>query len=136
LQKKRFPFWNKDFIPAMILASVIGTFLDHYFVKSQLYEFPFRPFPEFFSVNIIFTFLGLPIFVMVFLHYMTRVNSWGKAGLIIFLSLLMPILEKFAEVCGLFVHSRDWKHIYTFAGYLIFLTTIYLFHQWLEKKKR
>lgn len=135
LLKRRFPFWNKDYIPAMVLSAVIGTFLDNYFVKQQLYEFPYRPFPELFSVNIVFTLLGLPVLVMILLHNMKRINLWGKAGLIIFLSLLMPILEKLAEVCGLFVHSSEWKHLYTFAGYLVFLTIIYLFHQWVEKQK-
>lgn len=120
----------------MLLASVIGTFFDDYFVKQRLYAFPLRPFPEIFSVNIAFTLVGLPIFVMIFLHYMNQVNPWGKVGLTLFLSLLMPIFEKLAEVCGLFIHSSEWKHIYTLAGYLLFLSIIYGFHQWLEKRKR
>ena len=45
----------------------------------------------------------------------------------------MPIFEKFAEVFGWFEHSDEWKHIYTFFGYLVFLSFIYLFYRINEK---
>lgn len=119
----------------MILAAIIGTFLDHSFVKLGLYEFPFRPYPEIFSVNILFTFIAIPILVFVYLSLMQKINMAGKIGLVLFLSLLMPIFEKISEICGLFVHSVSWKHIYTFWGFIAFFFILYLFDRWVENKR-
>jgi hypothetical protein len=119
----------------MLFASLLGTLLDLYFVKKKYYEFPIRPLPEIFPINIGFTFIVLPIFVLVFLQMMQQVNKWGSVGLILLISLLMAIFEKLAEVCGLFVHSADWKHLYTFFGYIAFLSILYIFFQQLEKQK-
>ncbi|MGG1679180.1 CBO0543 family protein [Neobacillus sp. NRS-1170] len=118
-----------------VLASLLGSYLDLYFVGKGLYQFPQRPLPEVFSINIAFTLAGLPILVMVVLYCLSQVNKWGKAGVILFVSLLMPILEKLAEELGLFVHSEAWKHFYTFVGYLVFLTIIYRCYMWMEKHK-
>jgi hypothetical protein len=136
LPKRRLTFWNKHYLACAVLASLLGTYLDHYFVGKGLYQFPLRPFPTIFSVNIAFTLVGLPIFVMIFTHCISQVNGWGKAGIILFVSLLMPILERLAEELGMFVHSNKWEHIYTFFGYLLFLTIITLFFQWLESIKK
>lgn len=100
-----------------------------------MYQFPFRPLPEIFSFNIAFTLVGLPILVVVFLYCMSQVNQWGKAGIILFVSLLMPIFEKLAEELGWFVHSEEWKHVYSFVGYLVFLSIITFYFLWLEKQK-
>ncbi|WP_096190863.1 CBO0543 family protein [Neobacillus soli] len=134
LPKKRLPFRNKNYLASILLASLLGTYLDLYFVGKQLYQFPMRPLPELFSINITFTLLGLPILVMIFLSFISRVNIWGEMGVILFVSLLMPIFEKFAEQLGWFAHSDGWQHFYTFFGYLLFLTIIYLFNKWLEKR--
>lgn len=99
-----------------------------------MYEFPSRPFPGIFSVNIGFTLLVLPLCVMVFLHYTSQVNKWGRRGIILFVSLLVPILEKLAEELGFFVHSGSWQHIYSFFGYLVFLIIIDAFHQWMQRR--
>lgn len=117
----------------MLLASLLGTYLDAFLVAKQFYEFPIRPLPGIFSINIAFTLVILPIFVLLFLHLMRLVNNWGRVGLIIFLSLMMPIFERFAELCGWFSHSSEWNHLYTLIGYLGFLTVIYVFYQWMEK---
>ena len=87
-----------------------------------------------FSINIAFTLVVLPASVFVFLLVMNQVNSWGKVGLILFISLLMPIFEKLAEVIGWFDHAENWKHLYTFFGYLLFLTIIYSFYRWMAKR--
>jgi len=134
LPKRRLPFRNKNYLACMLLASLLGTYLDLYFVGKQLYRFPMRPLPELFSINIAFTLMGLPILVMIFLSCISRVNKWGRTGIILFVSLLMPIFEKFSEELGWFVHSDGWEHLYTFFGYLLFLTIIYLFYEWLEKR--
>jgi hypothetical protein len=117
----------------MVLASLLGTYLDLYFVGKQVYQFPMRPFPSVFSINIAFTLVGLPIFVLFFLRGISQINKWGKAGVILLVSLLMPVFEKLAEVLGFFVHTAGWSHLYTFVGYLFFLTIIAVFYDWLAK---
>ncbi len=120
----------------MVLAALLGTYLDLYFVEKQMYQFPVRPFSTVFSINIAFTLVGLPILVLIFLHGISQINNWGKTGVIIFVSLLMPIFEKLAEVLGFFVHTDGWSHLYTFIGYLCFLTIIAVFYNWLAQPNR
>ncbi|GHI01534.1 CBO0543 family protein [Neobacillus kokaensis] len=132
-QKRRLTFWNKKHLAGAVLAALLGTYLDIILVGIGLYEFPLRPFPKIFSVNILFTLMVLPICVMILLHYTSQVNKWGRKGIILFVSLLVPILEKLAEELGFFIHSDNWHHIYSFIGYLLFLIIIDTFHLWLEK---
>ena len=134
LPKRRLTFWNKRYLATAILASLLGTYFDLYFVGKGMYQFPFRPLPEIFPINIAFTIVILPIFTMIFLFCYSKINKWGRIGLIVFISLLMPILERFVELFGLFSHSDQWEHIYTFFGYLVFLTIISAFYHWLETK--
>jgi hypothetical protein len=134
LQKKSFLYWIKFYGPAVILASFIATYLDLYLVGKKMYMFPVRPYPEVFSIHIGFTLVVLPIFVLIFLYFMRQINKWGRVGLIFFLSLVMPIGERFFELFGWFVHSEDWMHIYTFFGYLVYLTLIYQFFRWSNKR--
>jgi hypothetical protein len=107
-----------------VLASLLGTYLDLYFVGNGLYQFPHRLLPDIFSIHIGFTLIGLPILTMIFLYCLSLVNGWGIAGIILFVSLSMPILEQIAERLGVFVHSDKWMHVYSFFGYLLFLTII------------
>nr|WP_240465403.1 sporulation protein [Neobacillus thermocopriae] len=55
--------------------------------------------------------------------------------MILFISLLMPIMERLSEMFGWFAHSEKWEHIYSFFGYMLFLSFIYGFYLWLEKEK-
>ncbi|GIP40586.1 hypothetical protein J31TS4_38660 [Paenibacillus sp. J31TS4] len=107
-----------------LLASLMGTYLDLYFVGRGLYQFPHRLLPEIFSINIVFTLIVLPLLTMIFLYGLTPMNPLGKACMILFTCLLMSIVEKLAERLGAFVHSDQWMHIYSFFGYLLFLTVI------------
>nr|WP_311315411.1 CBO0543 family protein [Neobacillus mesonae] len=132
-RKNRLTFWNKKYISSALLAVILGTYLDHTLVELGLYEFPLRPFPKVYSVNIIFTLIVLPICIMIFVHLTSQVNKWGRKGIILFVSLLVPILEKLAEELGFFVHSDSWQHIYSFFGYLLFLVIIDGFQQWAGK---
>lgn len=116
-------------IPALLLASLIGTYLDLVFVGIGMYSFPKRIFPEVFSINIVFTLIGLPLFVSIFLLLMNRLNVWKKAVLILVVSLLAACAEKFAEEIGFFIHEDSWKHSYSFCGYTIFLVFVYLFNR-------
>nr|WP_263326240.1 CBO0543 family protein [Neobacillus sp. Marseille-Q6967] len=135
LRKKSFLSWIKEFAPAVILASLLGTYLDLLFVGKNLYTFPHRPFPEVFSVNIAFTLMGLPIMIFFYLYVMKQLNIWGKIGVTLFISLTMPVFERFSELLGFFKHSDDWEHIYTFFGYFVFLTIIYQFYHWTNNRK-
>jgi hypothetical protein len=94
-----------------------------------------RPMPTIFSINIAFLLVVLPVLVFVFLRVMDQVNKWGKVGLIVFISLLMPIFERLSEVMGWFEHAENWEHLYSFFGYLLFLTFIYSFYCWMAKRK-
>jgi len=91
--------------------------------------------PTIFSINIAFLLVVLPVLVFVFLRVMDQVNKWGKVGLIVFISLLMPIFERLSEVLGWFEHAENWEHVYSFFGYLLFLTFIYSFYYWISKRK-
>ncbi|WP_066256338.1 CBO0543 family protein [Neobacillus drentensis] len=133
--KKRSRFWSNPSLTAVFLATLVATYLDLFFVGKDIYRFPMRLMKDTFSINIAFTLGVLPVLVFLFLQAMNQVNRWGKVGLILFISLLMPIFEKFAEVIGWFEHTKNWKHLYTFFGYLLFLTMIYLFYTWMEKRK-
>ncbi|WML26082.1 CBO0543 family protein [Neobacillus sp. OS1-33] len=133
--KKRYRFWINPSLTAVFLATLLATYLDLFFVGKDIYRFPMRPMKDTFSINIAFTLGVLPVLVFIFLEAMNQVNRRGKVGLILFISLLMPIFEKFAEVMGWFEHTANWKHLYTFIGYLLFLTLIYLFYTWMKKRK-
>ncbi|MFP5116355.1 CBO0543 family protein [Bacillaceae bacterium C204] len=133
--KKRFRFWTNPSLAAVFLASLVATYLDLYFVGKHLYRFPMRPMPTIFSINIAFLLVVLPVLVFVFLRVMDHVNKWGKVGLIVFISLLMPIFERLSEVMGWFEHAENWEHIYSFFGYLLFLTFIYSYYCWMAKRK-
>ncbi|MGX6444249.1 CBO0543 family protein [Neobacillus sp. K501] len=135
LPKKSSRSWIKAYGPGVLLAALLGTYLDLYLVGTKMYMFPVRPIPEVFSINIAFNLAALPIMIFVYLHLMNQVNNWGKVGIVVFLSLVMPIFERFAELFGFFVHSDEWKHIYSFFGYLLFLTVIFAFSQWMNKSR-
>jgi hypothetical protein len=93
-----------------------------------------RPFPEIFSINITFTLIGLPLLTGFFLLVCQKVSVGKKVGLVLVLSLLMSMAEKKAEAWGLFIHHESWKHIYSFIGYIFYLTVIYSFYQGLKKE--
>ncbi|HHY74317.1 MAG TPA: hypothetical protein GX497_14050 [Bacillus bacterium] len=116
----------------MLLASLLGTYLDLFFVGKGLYSFPIRPLPAIFSIHIAFTLVVLPVFAAVFLVVCNRLKSWKKAGLIILLSLIIAVAESWAESNGLLVHHQSWEHHYSFFGYMMFLTIIYSFYAWLK----
>ncbi|MFD0713547.1 CBO0543 family protein [Paenibacillus sp. GCM10027626] len=126
---------NKDSFVCAVLASLLGTYSDLYFVGKGLYHFPHRLLPDIFSIHIVFTLIGLPILTMVVLYCLSQVNKWWRAGLILLVSLLMPILEKLAERLGMFAHSDQWMHEYSFFGYLLFCTIIWGGYSWLSSDR-
>ncbi|TKC20155.1 hypothetical protein FA727_07070 [Robertmurraya kyonggiensis] len=133
LQKRPYRFWI-NILPVVLLASLIGTYLDLYFVGKGVYAFPYRPYPSIFSVNIVFTLIILPLVVLLFLYISDKLTE-RNTFLFIFLSgLLASILERVAEDIGFFIHSSAWKHSYSFFGYSVFMYFIYSFYQWVKKK--
>ncbi|WP_251175321.1 CBO0543 family protein [Cytobacillus oceanisediminis] len=130
------PSGIRSYMPAMLLASLLGTYLDLYFIGKGMYDFPIRPFSAIFSINILFTLAVLPIFMILLLKIMQSLNGWLKGIFVLSISLAMAALEKAAEDMGLFVHAENWHHLYTFAGYGLFIGLISAFHGWINRKKK
>ncbi|WP_202171306.1 CBO0543 family protein [Bacillus sp. USDA818B3_A] len=129
LQKKRLSF--KYELGSMILAALLGTYLDLYFVGKELYHFPVRPFPEIFTINIAFTLIGLPLLTLMVLRCISKLTNWGKAGVILLVSLLMAIIERLFVLLGFFSHSEEWNHLYPFFCYGLFFVVVVLFQEWM-----
>ncbi|WP_259455686.1 CBO0543 family protein [Bacillus sp. PK3_68] len=125
LRKRPFLLKAAPYFPAVIAASWMGTYLDLYFVGRNLYEFPLRPFPDIFPINVAFTLFVLPLFTGLFLFLMNKMRKWGRAFFILFVSLIMPVVEKASELWGVFKHSNGWNHGYSFFGYYLFLILIW-----------
>ncbi|WP_243503726.1 CBO0543 family protein [Cytobacillus oceanisediminis] len=130
------PSGIRTYMPAMLLASLLGTYLDLYFIGKGIYYFPIRPFSAIFSINILFTLAILPIFMIPLLKIMQSLKGWLKGIFVLSISLAMAALEKMAEAMGLFVHAEDWHHLYTFLGYSLFIGLISAFHGWMNGKKQ
>lgn len=133
LPKKQFRFEIKRYIPAMLFATLIGTYLDLIFVGRNVYSFPIRPFSSVFSINIAFTLAGLPTMTFIFLLLIGQFRILGRFLFILLMSVLMSIMEKKAEVFGMFEHTRNWNHHDTFIGYCFYFIIVYIFHKWFEQ---
>ncbi|RTR28838.1 hypothetical protein EKG37_16490 [Robertmurraya yapensis] len=120
-------------LPVVLLASLIGTYLDLFFVGKELYSFPYRPFPTIFSVNIAFTLIVLPLGVLLYLYICDKLTERNTFLFIVLIGLLASVLERVAEDLGLFIHSTSWKHFYSFFGYSAFLWLVYSLYQWMKK---
>ncbi|WJE55266.1 CBO0543 family protein [Bacillus cereus] len=131
-EKKKQKSNHLAFIVTIIFSCFIGTYLDYLFVSTQMYAFPVRPFPNIFSVNIAFTFLILPTFTVFFLRIAKRLSTLSRILFIILIGISASISEQFAESLGLFTHSEDWHHSYSFFGYMIFMFFMWKIYRWLQ----
>ena len=113
------------YLPAILLAMVLGTYLDLYFVGKNLYEFPIRPYPEVFSINIAFTLIILPLLIGLFLYLADKMSRRNRLVSTLFLSALVPFIESKAVQFGYFHHGDQWSHMYSFIGYFLFLLLIW-----------
>ncbi|MCM3737189.1 hypothetical protein M3215_15630 [Bacillus cytotoxicus] len=120
----------KAIVSTIIFSSLIGTYLDLLFVSIQMYDFPARPFPHIFTINIAFTLFILPICTALFVRIMTMLPTYSKIVFIILIGLCMSVSERFAEQLGWFVHGETWRHSYSLFGYMIFLIFIWKFYRW------
>ena len=125
LPKRQFLSKAGLYFPAVIFASWLGTYLDLYFVGIKLYEFPLRPFPNVFPINIMFTIFALPLLTWVFLFLMNKINKWKRGLFTLLISLAIPVIEKASERWGAFRHSDEWSHSYSFFGYLLFFVIVW-----------
>ncbi len=128
--KRRFSRNVSIYLPAIVVASLLGTYLDLVFVGIDMYEFPIRPFPDVFSINIAFTLLILPFFTWLFLFIAAKMSKWGRLVFILLLSILASAMEKMAVRWGFFYHTDQWDHSYSFVGYFIFLVLIGKIFKW------
>jgi hypothetical protein len=126
----------RSYVPAMLFSSFLGTSVDLIFIKNGLYSFPLRPFPMIFTVNIFFTLFFLPAATLAFLIYAQQVTAKIRWLTIMTVGSVMPFVEETTEKWGWFVHSEDWKHIYSFFGYMVYLSFIWTFHRWYKQLNR
>lgn len=127
-QKKQSPISIKTLLSTILVASLLGTYLDLFFVGKGIYAFPQRLMPNIFQINIVFTLLGLPILVCIFLIFCNLLRSWQKVWFILIISLLMSVFERVSESLGFFIHGESWRHLYSFVGYTIYFSFIYTFY--------
>ena len=124
------------YLPSILVASLLGTYLDLYFVGKHFYEFPVRPFPDVFSINIAFTLIILPILIWLYLFLVDKMSKWSRLIFTFFLSALVPFIEKKSMEFGFFYHENQWNHIYSFIGYFLFLVLIRKIFEWVKSKFR
>ncbi|MFC0472761.1 CBO0543 family protein [Halalkalibacter kiskunsagensis] len=122
----------KVYVPTMLFAALIGTYLDLFFVEKNLYSFPTRPFPDLFSINIAFTLFVLPIFTAIYIYVLKRVNILIRIGMLLTLSLAVAFFESYSVQLGLFTYSAEWNSIYSSFGYVLFILILWKFHDWMS----
>ncbi|MEK4497453.1 hypothetical protein FJR70_12085 [Bacillus tropicus] len=137
LQRKMFSFEKTNnlfaLVTTILLSSIIGTYLDAFFVAKQIYSFPVRPFPSIFSVNIGFTLFVLPILTTIFIQISKRLSTVSRILFIISIGICASIFEQIAERFGFFIHSLDWNHTYSLFGYMIFFSFIWKVYYFIQK---
>ena len=136
LPKRQFSRNAFLYLPSILFASLLGTYLDLYFVGKQFYEFPVRPFPDVFSINIAFTLIILPLLIWLFLYLADKMSKWSRLVFTLFLSALVPFIEKKSVQLGFFHHGDQWNHLYSFIGYFLFLVLIWKIFKWVKSEVR
>ncbi|WP_077604981.1 CBO0543 family protein [Oceanobacillus sojae] len=138
LQKKQsFSDRNKErqaYIIAALFSSLVGTYLDLFFVGIGMYHFPMRLFPEIFSVNIVFTLLVLPVSAVLFLYMADRMRFPSRCIMILGIGIAVVFIEKASEHLGWFIHHTDWNHTYSFFGYILFFVFVWSIFRFFQAK--
>jgi hypothetical protein len=127
------PFPLKSYVATMIFASWLGTYMDLLMVGMKVYRFPVRLFPALFDINLLFTLFVLPLGTLVFLLTVENLRPWKRNAIILLLALSMSFGEQLSEKIGWFSHGTDWRHSYSFFGYMIFLWLVMKFHRWMQR---
>ena len=139
LQRKTSSFEKKNNLFALVItilfSSIIGTFLDAFFVAKQMYSFPVRPFSSIFSINIGFTLFVLPILTTIFIQISKTLSTVSRILFIISIGICASIFEQISERFGFFIHSLDWNHTYSLFGYMIFFSFIWKVYYFIINKR-
>ncbi|VEF48633.1 group-specific protein [Bacillus freudenreichii] len=135
LQKKRCSYEQPLYFPAIIFATLLGTYLDLYFTGIGMYSFPNRPFGDVFSIHIIFNLVALPIFTWIFLYAARKMARQERLLFVLLLSMAGPLLEIISESQGFFVHSSEWRHWHSFFGYFFFLIAVWIVFIWTNRQR-
>ena len=130
LPKQRFLRNGTLYFPAILIASLLGTYLDLYFVGKQFYAFPLRPFPEVFSINIGFTLIVLPLLTWIFLYLVDKMSRLRRLIFTLFLCALVPFIEKMSVHLGFLYQADQWNPLYSFIGYFLFLVLLWKVFRW------
>ncbi|MCG7334672.1 hypothetical protein MHZ95_05165 [Sporosarcina sp. ACRSM] len=128
--KRRFSRNVLLYLPALVVACLLGTYLDLIFVGINMYSFPVRPFPDIFSINIAFTLLILPFYTWLFLFIIDNMPKWGRLVFIFLLAIFAAIIEKLAVQWGFFSHTDQWNSSYSLVGYFLFLILMWKIFNW------
>ncbi|WP_042531077.1 CBO0543 family protein [Oceanobacillus oncorhynchi] len=125
---------QQAYVIAALFSSIVGTYLDLFFVGIGMYHFPMRLFPEIFTVNIAFTLLILPVSVILFLYLANRMRTLPRCIMILTISTAVIFIEKTAEKLGGFMPHPDWNHAYSFFGYMLFLMIVWIIFRFFQVK--
>ncbi|MFD1705688.1 CBO0543 family protein [Siminovitchia sediminis] len=134
-QRKQYSSNSYRYALSMMYAAMLGTYLDLLFTGLQFYSFPERPFSAVFQIHIVFTLVILPFLSFFFLYVGKSLKRSGRVLEIIFLAAAGPVLEMVAESYGLFLHTNEWKHWYSFAGYFLFWSSVWFIFRWTNGDK-
>ncbi|RAP30469.1 hypothetical protein C2W64_01665 [Brevibacillus laterosporus] len=58
-------------------------------------------------------------------------NSWQRKGIVLFSGIIAAGIEQISEKLGWFAHSSEWRHFYSFFGYILFMWLVWKFHLWI-----
>lgn len=123
--KKRFLYRRPAYFTAIVFGCLVATYLDLLFAGKGLYEFPKRPFPDIFSIDVFFTLVILPLFTFLFLYMGKNLSMKGRCLFYLVLSIAAAGFEMLAESAGLLSHAEQWHHWYSAIGYFIFLHLVW-----------
>lgn len=130
---KKQSFFKNQLVTIYLLACVIGTYLDLYFVGKGFYSFPSRLFPDTFNINIVFTLGILPLFTFLLILAMKKMSPFTRWSFILVTSIIIAFIEVISERFGVFIHTEQWKHYYSLIGYFIYIVFMWNFYKWQEK---
>lgn len=64
------------------------------------------------------------------LYLAHRITNRQRIILTLLVAAVLPLAEQLSEKLGLFVHSSEWNHAYSFVGCLGFSWIVWKFHLW------
>jgi Kef-type K+ transport system membrane component KefB len=77
----------------------------------------------------LFTLLVLPLVTAISLACLHRMRTWQRRLAILLFGIIAAFVEQLSENLGWFAHSSEWRHIYSFFGYILFMSLVWRFHR-------